>query len=319
MPYSNGFLRKCSVLFKTKNPFETLGLPRTATKAQIKTAYRSLAKQYHPDATGGDSQKMEEVNQAYKWLMKEGGYEQLQSRRGTGGRAQSVIHPVSEESERDGSPNASPPPLTEEEMEKLSALDPSTERRTPSGKFLYQSRDDGSWVELDKPLVRADQPRYASFAAQADFVGEVRRRQMAQEKEKNEKSAFQRNMDKLADSADLPSRNPYFIRFYFAVLLLLLYMVYVRTFARQTHHKRRTTFYIDVEDKREALLQMYNERTNIVEELTVATSLVFLAAAKKKSDCDYLVSNSANTGRNPLLVYDAVRPPPSHFHVIAGG
>lgn len=307
-----GFLVRCSTLLgKSKNPFETLGLPPTASKAQIKTAYRQLAKEFHPDATGGDSNKMEEVNQAYKWLMKDGGFEQLQKgNRPQGGKSKRVVHPFSQEVEDDAPASRT---MTEEEMEKYSALDPSTERRTPSGTFLYQNRDDQSWVEMDRPLIRADQPRYASFSAHADVMGELRRRQMAQEKENNEKSAFQRNVDKLAGSADLPTRNPQFLYAYIALLFVLLYMMIVRTFARQTHQKRRNVFYADVEGKREELLKIYGAKRHAIEQNAVAAALIFLAAAKKKTN------DLAPVESHPVLVYDAVRPPASHFHVISGG
>ena len=32
-----------------RDPYEVLGLPRNATKDQVKTKYRELAKKYHPD------------------------------------------------------------------------------------------------------------------------------------------------------------------------------------------------------------------------------------------------------------------------------
>lgn len=54
-----------------KNPYEVLGVPENATDEQIKQAYRTLAKKYHPDnyATSPLSdladEKMKEINEAY--------------------------------------------------------------------------------------------------------------------------------------------------------------------------------------------------------------------------------------------------------------
>ena len=52
----------------TRDPFSVLGLSSTATEDEIKSAYRKLAKKYHPDLNPGDQtaeQKMKEVNEAY--------------------------------------------------------------------------------------------------------------------------------------------------------------------------------------------------------------------------------------------------------------
>lgn len=52
----------------SRDPYEVLGVPKTASEDEIKTAYRRLAKKYHPDLNPGDpvaAQKMNEVNQAY--------------------------------------------------------------------------------------------------------------------------------------------------------------------------------------------------------------------------------------------------------------
>ena len=50
-----------------KNYYEILGVSRTATQDEIKSAYRKLAKQYHPDFHPGDKEaadKFKEVNEA---------------------------------------------------------------------------------------------------------------------------------------------------------------------------------------------------------------------------------------------------------------
>ena len=51
-----------------RDPFSVLGVSPSATEDEIKTAYRRLAKQYHPDLNPGDQfaeAKMKEINEAY--------------------------------------------------------------------------------------------------------------------------------------------------------------------------------------------------------------------------------------------------------------
>lgn len=53
------------------NPYEILGVRPDATQADIKTAYRSLSKEYHPDRNKDDpeaSRKFYEVQEAYDLL-----------------------------------------------------------------------------------------------------------------------------------------------------------------------------------------------------------------------------------------------------------
>jgi molecular chaperone DnaJ len=53
------------------NPYEVLGVGQNVTKDELSSAYKKLARQYHPDATGGDSEltkKFKEVASAYEIL-----------------------------------------------------------------------------------------------------------------------------------------------------------------------------------------------------------------------------------------------------------
>lgn len=51
-----------------KDYYEILGVPRNATKEDVKKAYRKLAHQYHPDKKGGDERRFKEINEAYQIL-----------------------------------------------------------------------------------------------------------------------------------------------------------------------------------------------------------------------------------------------------------
>jgi curved DNA-binding protein CbpA len=51
------------------DPYKALGLPRGASEADVKAAHRKLAKRYHPDAPGGDTERFLLVQEAYKLLV----------------------------------------------------------------------------------------------------------------------------------------------------------------------------------------------------------------------------------------------------------
>ena len=70
-----------------RDPYEVLGVPRTATPDEIKTAYRALAKKYHPDnytdspLSDVANEKMAEINEAYDAIVS--GQAQAGSQSGT--------------------------------------------------------------------------------------------------------------------------------------------------------------------------------------------------------------------------------------------
>ncbi len=58
-----------------RDPYEVLGVPHGASEAEIKTAYKKLARKYHPDLNGNSPEaasKMQEVNAAYDEIMNKG-------------------------------------------------------------------------------------------------------------------------------------------------------------------------------------------------------------------------------------------------------
>ncbi|KAI0243864.1 hypothetical protein L0F63_006499 [Massospora cicadina] len=73
-------LQKARLLLKQskqRDYYKVLGVPRSATQKQIKTAFRKMAAQWHPDKYKGDlpkdkiQEKMAEINQAYEVLSNE--------------------------------------------------------------------------------------------------------------------------------------------------------------------------------------------------------------------------------------------------------
>jgi len=62
-----------------RDPYEVLGVGKGASEDEIKTAYRRLAKKYHPDLNPGDptaAQRMNEINRAYDQIKNPQAYQQ---------------------------------------------------------------------------------------------------------------------------------------------------------------------------------------------------------------------------------------------------
>jgi DnaJ-class molecular chaperone len=58
-----------TVYEEIETALEMLELPTLITKADLKKQYRFVSKKYHPDI-GGEVEKQEQINSAYKLLMK---------------------------------------------------------------------------------------------------------------------------------------------------------------------------------------------------------------------------------------------------------
>lgn len=73
-----------------KDPYKVLGLNKGASETEIKDAYKKLVKKYHPDQYANNplsdlaEEKLEEINKAYNYLMKNKGYSSEDNFRGTG-------------------------------------------------------------------------------------------------------------------------------------------------------------------------------------------------------------------------------------------
>jgi len=90
------FLRKCLQtqkfnvrrLFATidfsKDYYKILGINSSASKPEIRKAYLTLAKKYHPDAPGGNENKFKEVGEAWEILSNETSKSQYDSGRSSG-------------------------------------------------------------------------------------------------------------------------------------------------------------------------------------------------------------------------------------------
>ena len=56
---------------KTKDYYDALGVPRTATQKEITSAFRKLARKHHPDLNAGDKQaeaRFKEISEAHDVL-----------------------------------------------------------------------------------------------------------------------------------------------------------------------------------------------------------------------------------------------------------
>ncbi len=67
---------------RAASPYQILGLPRTATDAEIRARYRELIAKYHPDKFAGLDDPEFSRLAAKKFQQVQGAYEELRRRRG---------------------------------------------------------------------------------------------------------------------------------------------------------------------------------------------------------------------------------------------
>ena len=293
-----------------KDPFTTLGLRRSASKDDVKVAYRQLAKQFHPDAGIANSateaainkQKMEEVNRAYNLLLKEGMYEQLYVP--TAGLANEEFDKWRKgaEQEIDGT------------NIDIGLLDPETERITPVGQFMYQHRNTGRWHVLKQAIGKPEKPRYASFSQQqrsADLFEEIKNNSDAAAAEDKaaktarRKSRYQRWRFIHRDYIPFDSHLAAWLMF--LIWCFVMYAIYYRYIAKRMIFDARWQYWGEIREHKEVVEAEYLKFQSELEICAAALTLIFLAAAEKAD---------AEAPITPKTPTDLKAKPPGFLHLV---
>lgn len=86
-----GYNFKANLIYMAKDLYEILGVKKSASDADVKSAYRKLAMKWHPDKHKGDKEvekKFKEINQAYEILSDKQKRQQYDTFGSTGGPGQ---------------------------------------------------------------------------------------------------------------------------------------------------------------------------------------------------------------------------------------
>jgi curved DNA-binding protein CbpA len=134
------------------DPYKTLGIPHSATDAEIRAAYRHQVQLHHPDHNGGSAEstrRFEEVQEAYAMIRK------LQQGKGTSGAT----------SARRPSPPPPPPRPT-------GPVDPGLDARLAElDRELKRQREAKQEAVRNAQRIREDALRQAREATRADAGG----------------------------------------------------------------------------------------------------------------------------------------------------
>src|ERR1700753_807698 len=130
-------------------PNKRLGLPHSATDAEIRAAYRQQVKLHHPDHNGGSpesARQFEDVQEAYALIRK------LQQGAGTSARGTTSAR----------RPSPPPPP-------QPGPVDPGLEARVPElDRELKRQREAKQQAQRNAQRIREDALRQAREATRAD-------------------------------------------------------------------------------------------------------------------------------------------------------